>query len=175
MINYGLILKEKEKDIPSHFCRATFIISNVGDLVYCFGRMIRFPDLKAAYLAEMKLALADIIIQCEMAGYDQSVEFGKQMSSICDHRSWSVPHYEESDIEKLVIKIVEHASHALRTSPFVSVLDNFSYNYSYYVSETSIWAHKLCEVLKFDIDDIRYLGFQHVMERFQQFEKEGWK
>ena len=73
-VNYGRILKLKEKDNPSPMCRASYLVSNAGDAVKCYGRALRFPQDKNLYLEEMKLALGDVIIQCRLIEEENEYE-----------------------------------------------------------------------------------------------------
>jgi hypothetical protein len=177
MINYAKILKQKEKDNPIPFLRASYLFSNVGDLVKCYGRSLRFPEDRKLYEAEMKLALADIVMQCEMAGHEGN--FDKDTNNIPITQPWTIgSHYDESDKEIVICTIASHATKALEYIRYYDKRNGWRFNegqYPYYICETYRWAGRLCKIMNWDLDDIRHLGFLHIMERYEQFEREGWK
>jgi hypothetical protein len=55
-------------------CRASYLVSNAGDAVKCYGRALRFPQDRKLYLAEMKLALGDVIMQCRLIEEENEYE-----------------------------------------------------------------------------------------------------
>jgi hypothetical protein len=158
MINYGKILLMHEKDNPSPFLRATYLFSNVGDLVKCYGRSIRFPEDKKLYEAEMKLAIADILMQCRMAleekGYAQ-IEINELDT--------------KNDTIENSIKVIAFYSGSI-------VLGDKSISIPGNITRMIIECYTLCELLGgLKGHDIEHLGFIHVMERFNEFERRGWK
>lgn len=62
-VNYGKILAMKERDNPASICRASYLISNASDVIKNYGRALRFPSLSGAYLAEVRLAPGDVLMQ----------------------------------------------------------------------------------------------------------------
>lgn len=200
MIRYAKVLKCKEKDNPSPFCRVSYIISNIGDMVKCYGRMLRFPGDRDLYFAEMRLAIGDILMQCELAGEDFG--FGEKASESTLNAQWGIPHYIESSVEIVIEHIVEHSAPLLRLSKYYNkkysyrfemgdfksyILETAAWtpqnfpsnslfpNFKYYILETAAWTGSLCKCFGVDVDDIRHLGFIHTIERYSQFEDEGWK
>jgi len=157
MINYGKILLMHEKDNPSTFLRATYLFSNVGDLVKCYGRSIRFPEDKKLYEAEMKLAIADILMQCRMGleekGYKQ-IEISKLDT-------------KNETIEESIRIVAFNAGGIVYEDKHMSLPGN--------LIRIIIECYVLCELLGEKGEDIEHLGFIHVMERFQEFERRGWK
>lgn len=158
MINYAYILKQKEKDNPSPFCRASYLFSNVGTLVYCYGRSLRFPQLRKAYEGEMKLALGDIIMQARMAELEEYVELDIKPQML------ELP----NDPDKYEIEY--HLGHISIDSGWY--LQTYELNYIEQILRTS---NIICKILNWNFEEVSHLGFQHVMERFEQFEKEGWE
>lgn len=178
MVYYGLILKKKEKDNPTPFCRASYIISNVGDLVYCYGRTIRFPHLKNAFMAEMKLALGDVIIQCEMAGWDIGDWTGKTVEKVIEEKEEC--DYNDNGIEDLIGRLEETIADIIGE---LQEINKIRYNEQAWYNniagctlcETSRVCKTICKELGWNPNDVRHLGFLHVCERLEQFEREGWK
>jgi hypothetical protein len=166
MVYYGKILKAKERDNPNPFCRSSYIFSNVGQLVYCWGRTMRFPYLKEAYLAEMKLALGDVFMQCELSSWEIDSMTGVKASDPEEYMPWKQDHYTWADVDEILAGIATHASRLLMEPNF---------DKQYFLQETLAWCVSLCYAMKWSTNEIRHLGFIHVCERFEQFEKEGWK
>ncbi len=160
MINYAPIIKQKEKDNPSPFLRASYLFSNVGDLVKCYGRSLRFPQDKKLYEAEMKLALADVIMQTEMKQED--------IKSIWYITTKTIHMNHITKITSLLTLIAQCTTSLMENneSCIGEIID----------TEIILGASReLCKKMNWDYEDIRHLGFLHVMERYEQFEREGWK
>lgn len=155
MIKYGKILLMHEKDNPSSILRKTYLFSNVGDLVKCYGRSIRFPEDKRLYEAEMKLAIADILMQCRMAleekGYSQI-----EIDNLDTKNEY---------IEKTIRKIVQLAANAFVGTTYIPET----------LTRIILECYILCDLLGENGQDIEHLGFCHVMERFNEFERRGWQ
>jgi len=167
MINYGYILKQKERDNPSPFCRASYLFSNVGDLIYCYGRLLRFPSLREAYKMEMKLAIADILMQCRLIEEENNLE----------HHTINQSCWDSIDGCLITISVISGilVDHICRGMSYTIVIDNIPKTGQQTLSEFMDIIGELVARLGFDLDDIENLGFLHVMERYEQFEKEGWK
>ncbi len=154
MINYGYILKYKEKDNPDPFLRATYLFSNVGDLVKCYGRSIRFPQDNKLYQAEMKLALGDIIMQCRLIENERT-------KNEMQLKGFNIGN---TSILGEIRQITESAAEIVKNR-----------NVEQEVRITLLSCYAICTMLNWNFDEISHLGFLHVCERFEQFEKEGWQ
>lgn len=156
MINYAKILLAHEKDNPSKFLRGTYIMSNVGDLIKCYGRMIRFPDDAHIYEKEMQLALGDVIIQCRM--------YMEENNNPLFNVDITTEHaYSTVDVE--LPFIAKHAA---------SMLDECEtkINHAMRILTSSAF---ICISMGWDFKVIEHLGFIHTIERFEDFERNGWK
>ena len=155
MINYGYLLLNKEKSGTNEFLRASYIFSNVGDLVYCYGRMIRFPECKKEFRAEIKLAIADIMMQCRMVEerYGQN-----KYNAISDFHGYY-------GIERAIKLTTWYAAKAMQSQQ--ELIKN-----THPIMEN---CYVICGVMGWDTNDVEHLGYQHCMERFEQFEREGWR
>jgi len=156
MINYAKILLAHEKDNPSKFLRGTYIISNAGDLIKCYGRMLRFPDDAHIYEKEMQLALGDVIIQCRMYMeennnplFDVEITTTRKYSSVDAELPFLAKHAALM-LDKCEARI-NHAISILTSSVFV------------------------CMSMGWNFKDIEHLGFIHTIERFEDFKRNGWK
>lgn len=167
-VNYGRILKLKEKDNPSPMCRASYLVSNAGDAVKYYGRALRFPQDKNLYLEEMKLALGDVIMQCRLIEEENEYEHkeidGTRWDSI-DGCIISIAYY--------VAQITDH----LQRGPTKTIY--FDKGDERTGRETIIrllgTVGELCSYLDWNIEEIEHLGFLHTIERYEQFEQDGWK
>jgi hypothetical protein len=167
MTNYGKILKEKEQDNPNAICRATYLFSNVGDLLKCYGRILRFPKDKNLYLAEMQLAMGDIIMQCRLIEEENSYgHYIIKMNKIV------APEYVIARIATLAGLIVKHLVQGVKWR-LATDGENFTTNQT--VMRLLNKLGELCAWLDWDVDEIEHLGFIHTCERFEQFERDGWK
>jgi hypothetical protein len=146
MINYGKILLMHEKDNPSTFLRATYMFSNVGDLVKCYGRSIRFPDDKKLYEAEMKLAIADILMQCRMM-----MEEHKWKQIEIDSLDT-----ENDEIESLLGEITYCAGDLIYRGILYTNITTIIIN-----------CYALCDLLEETGENIEHMGFIHVMEKLK--------
>lgn len=154
MIDYAKCLLKHEKDNPSTFLRSTYLISNVGDFVKCAGRVIRFPTLAKPYIAEMKLAMGDVLMQCEMMRKEN--EYEESNFNITEIRD--VEKYEE--MQYLVINAGRTMHESERNTASKNII---------------LSCHVLCKLWGWNIHEIRHVGFLHIIERFEQFKNEGWK
>jgi hypothetical protein len=154
MINYGYILKCKEKDNTSPFLGATYLFSNVGDLVKCYGRSIRFPQDAKLYQAEMKLALGDIIMQCRLIE-NEHVKKEMKLTNF-DIRNTSML--------REIQEITESASEIIKNR-----------NIEQETRITLLSCYAICTMLNWNFEEVSHIGFLHVCERFEQFEREGWQ
>lgn len=153
MINYGYILKCKEKDNPSSFLRATYLLSNIGDLIKCYGRSVRFPQDAILYEAEMKLAIGDIIMQCEMLREEHNIkQFNIQITE--------TDLTKEDEIKWMTYHAAELMCNILPKNQIIKIL---------------MGCYMLCYKYNWNFDEVQHLGFLHVCERLEQFEKEGWR
>jgi hypothetical protein len=157
------MLKQKEKDNTSPMLRATYLFSNVGDLVKCYGRSIRFPSDARAYQTEMKLALGDIIMQCRMIENENN----KQMHTTRQAKP------NDDTVGYIIGSIVHYTSLILIDT---TTDENDTENHSHwFTSYTLNEIQLLCDKLNWNFEEISHLGFLHVCERFEQFEREGWE
>ncbi len=165
--NYGKILKMHEKDNPSPFCRASYLISNVGDMVKCYGRMLRFPDDAHIYQKEMELAIGDVIMQCRLIQVENDIEETEP-----DKELWD-------SIEGNCITTMYHAA------TLIDLLERenrsgFKIDGDMKTIETETTliidnAASTCKQLGTDFNTIQHLGFIHTIERFKEFERRGWQ
>lgn len=166
MINYGYLLSCKEKDNPSPFCRASYLMSNVGDLIKCYGRALRFPADKKLYMAEAMLAIGDILMQCRLIEHDYNL----RQSEIEEDEYHEVDDYK---IPPLLVQDTATILCQLTKDVEEDCLDDM------YLGEnidTMIWCcMELCWQNNWNIEDVEHLGFLHVMERFEEFERRGWE
>jgi hypothetical protein len=177
MINYGRILKQKEKDNPSPFCRASYLFSNVGDLVYCYGRSIRFPQLRKAYEGEMELALGDIIMQCRLIEEENDM-IKVTFDGTCHNINGWLKRCNINNFktESLITDLVWHTANYMQYKIQGEIDDCLFMNDITQNIQYVLWYCRLiCEKLDWNFDEISHLGFQHVMERFEQFERDGWE
>ena len=154
MINYGYLLLSKEKSGTTKFLRASYLFSNVGDLVYCYGRLIRFPELEIGYKAEIKLAIADIMMQCRMVE-ERYGQFRLQIDNV-DTNNGIV--YEIKLITYNAAKAMKDKNELIKST--VPILMS---------------CYAICNILGWEPLEVEHLGYQHCMERFEQFEREGWR
>ena len=156
MINYAKILLAHEKDNPSKFLRGTYIMSNVGDLIKCYGRMIRFPDDAHIYEKEMQLALGDVIIQCRMYMEENNNPlFNVEINVLSTQTPTEI---ELAFIAKHAAMMIDE--NEARINHAISILTSAMY---------------LCTLIGWDFKVIEHLGFIHTIERFEDFERNGWK
>ena len=158
MLNYGYLLKSKEKDNPSNFCRNSYLFGNVGDLVYCYGRILRFPKDEKIYLAEIKLALGDILMQCRMKEYELKVKPMNDFRSGRLGKGWIEYYIKTIANEAGIIINAKRKKTEIRSTQHIIFC-----------------ANDMCKLLGWKPEDIEHLGYQHVMERFEQFREDGWK
>jgi len=166
MINYGYVLKYKELDNPSAICRATYLFSNVGEMLKCYGRTLRFPKDKNLYLAKMKLAMGDIMMQCRLIEEEQ-----KYNHHIISPSKVFTINYILVRIAQLAGIVTEHLVKGK------CILEYNDEKYSTQRTTTKLLDSlgDICYELDWDVDEIEHLGFIHTCERFEQFEKNGWK
>lgn len=166
-VNYGYLLSCKEKDNPSPFCRASYLMSNVGDLIKCYGRALRFPADKKLYMTEAMLAIGDVLMQCRL------IEYG-----------FNIPRNEQSFYDNIQSPTTNTAlsSLAYNTAVILDILtmgteeDNIDELELGENINVIIWSCQgLCETNEWNIEDVEHLGFLHVMERFEEFERRGWE
>ena len=163
MIKYGKILKMHEKDNPSPFCRASYLISNVGDMVKCYGRMLRFPDDAHIYQKEMELAMGDVIMQCRLIQVENNK---KESNPTYKAKHNDMINGKKGTIESLIGEVVLHAAliahtkYARERSSPNDILEKI---------------YLICEQMGTDFNTIQHLGFIHTIERFKEFERRGWQ
>lgn len=164
MIHYGRILRQKEKDNPSPFCRASYISSNVGDLIKCYGRCLRFPQDAHIYEKEMQLALGDVIMQCRLIDYKQCKVNGETRNSI------------EETLLILQYNTAHLTDHLMRGMDKEICFDVGTTQSGWETIENTLdTCAEICNLMNWNFDEISHLGFIHTIERFEQFEREGWK
>jgi hypothetical protein len=164
MINYAKILSEKEKDNPSPFCRASYLFSNVSDLVKCYGRSLRFPQDANLYHAEMKLALGDIIMQCRLI----EREITDMNEPICE--------FEITDSIVTTNEIISDIIPSNAIAILATYEDKLNkHDTMLWIKKILLYSNVLCQRMGWNFEEVSHLGWQHVMERFEQFEKNGWK
>lgn len=154
MINYGRLLLSKEKDNPSQILRATYIFSNAGTLIHCYGRSMRFPLDRILYMAEMKLAIGDILMQCRMLLEENRLKPIK----IANLDTGGISELEEIQI------ISENAANTMHKELQVES-----------ALQLIISCYALCILYEWNPEDVEHLGYQHVIERFEQFERDEWR
>jgi len=162
MIKYGKILKMHEKDNPSPFCRASYLISNVGDMIKCYGRMLRFPDDAHIYQKEMELAMGDVIMQCRLIQVENNIEEFDPQQEI---RILSDP-----PIEYFITKTLQCGTDVM----IELKLDNKN-RIKENIRDTLTGIYIICNALEIDFNEIQHLGFIHTIERFKEFERRGWQ
>lgn len=145
MIRYGKLLCDAEKDNPSPVLRATYLFSNVGDLVKCYGRMIRFPQDANLYKCEIQLALGDIMMQCRMMLHENGA-FPIEITDLDDNL-----------VELEEIGIITR--YAARTFNKDNKIES--------TTQIIISCYALCKIFGWKPLDIEHLGYQHVTERFE--------
>ena len=168
LANYGKILKMKEKDNPSSFCRGSYLVSNAGNLMKCYGRALRFPQDRDAYLAFMKVEVGDVLMQTELIEIEHGIEH---------HHSTGDQLF--LDVEMCITSIVGMAS-------LLCDLITVEVGNDYRLLGLEEWTkpqltrdmfdicNNLCQCLDWDYPEIEHLGFIHTCERFDQFAQEGW-
>ena len=168
MINYAKILLAHEKDNPSKFLRGTYIISNAGDLIKCYGRMLRFPDDAHIYEKEMQLALGDVIIQCRLIEEENNFEH-----TTVDRTRWD-------SIDGCIVTMLYYTAQItdhLQRGPTKTIhFDKGDERTGRETIERLLdTIGELCNFMDWNVDEIEHLGFLHTMERYEQFEQDGWK
>lgn len=161
MIKYGLILLKHEKSNQTPFLRATYLYPNTGTLIYSYGRMLRFPEMEKEYKAEMKTALGDILMQCRMMEIENEIT-PLEIANIDSTNT--KPIYEVS-------RIALDAAWILR---YVTTSQE-EVNYTGRIEDIIVACYTLCDLMNWNPEEIEHLGFIHTIERFEQFEREGWK
>ena len=162
MIKYGKILKMHEKDNPSPFCRASYLISNVGDMIKCYGRMLRFPDDAHIYQKEMELAMGDVIMQCRLIQVENNIEeFDPQQE---------IRILSDTPIEYFITKTLQCGTDVM----IELKLDNKN-RMKENIRDTLTGIYIICNALEIDFNEIQHLGFIHTIERFKEFERRGWQ
>jgi hypothetical protein len=165
MIDYARMLKAQEKDNPRPILRGTYLFSNVGTLVHCWGRMQRFPEHRQAYRAEIGLAIGDILMQCRLMELEYNITPNtfREIRIDCEYGC--------------IVSIAECAGVLMdmltRNSPSTdrindSSLDDLLNGMFQTITE-------LCSYLYLDPYELEHQGYLHVVERYQQFKEEGWK
>ena len=149
-------------------CRASYLVSNIGDAVKCYGRALRFPQDRNLYLAEMKLALGDVIMQCRLIEEENEYEHNK-----IDNTRWD-------SIDGCIISMMYYAA---------QITDHLQRGPTKYIcfdkgdertgKETIILLldtiGELCVYMNWNIEEIEHTGFLHTIERLEQFERDDWK
>jgi hypothetical protein len=171
MINYAKILSEKEKDNPSPFCRTSYLISNAAQVIHCYGRTLRFgPE---GYNAEMRCALGDTIIQTLLLARENCMTHNEisdilEETKLVINDEYYAPLMKNSTTEELLHHVFDVISDVIKTSQ-KSI-------------ESQIKIEMLLGALfdvstkmEWNFDDVMHEGFQHTIERFEQFNREGWK
>ncbi len=149
-------------------CRASYLVSNAGDAVKCYGRALRFTRDRNLYLEEMKLALGDVIMQCRLIEEENEYEHIR----IDDTRWDSI----DGCIISMLYCIAQITDHLQRGPTKTIYFDKGDERTG---RETIIkllsTVGELCSYLDWNIEEIEHLGFLHTMERYEQFEQDGWK
>lgn len=170
MIRYARILKLKEKDNPSPFCRGSYLVSNVGDLVKCRGRMLRFPDLEGAYMAEMRLALGDVLMQTDLIEEESKLDLytpeGDQLWSDIDSCFVVMSGVAATLFDLWQLEV----GPKYKQSGVLGIWD-----IPMCVKELKDVAANICQCLEWRYADVEHLGFIHTIERFEEFEARGWQ
>jgi len=107
-------------------------------------------------MAEMKLALGDIIMQCRLIHN----KIGLKMIYVPNHQY-------KHDIDRHIVAICYYASLIIGGPTSTDLMKNVEW-----ILDN---VKRICEWYNWNFDEVSHLGFLHVMERFEQFEKEGWE
>jgi hypothetical protein len=149
-------------------CRASYLVSNVGEAIKCYGRALRFPQDTNLYLAEMKLALGDVIMQCRLIEEENAYEHNR-----IDNTRWD-------SIDGCIISILYYAAQItdhMQRGPTKSIC--FDKGDERTGKETIILLldtiGELCSFMDFGVEEIEHTGFLHTIERFEQFKRDDWK
>jgi hypothetical protein len=106
----------------------------------------------------MKLAIADILMQCRMA-LEEHKYVQMEIKEIL---------YVENNSQEELIKTIA------QLGGFITKYNNISTIVGH-IERIIHECYVLCNLLGLKGHDIEHLGFIHVMERFQEFERRGWK
>ena len=165
--NYYKILKMHEKDNPSPFCRASYLISNTGDMIKCYGRMLRFPNDAHIYKKEMELAMGDVIMQCRLVEEEYH-----EIHHKIDGNTWD-------SIEGALVSISANAAllmdHLTREMEHVIHKNGHDQTTRETINNILDGIGNICTGLHLDFNKVEHLGFIHTIERFKEFERRGWK
>jgi len=167
-VNYARILKKKEKDNPSPMCRASYLVSNAGDTVKCYGRALRFPQDRKLYMEEMKLALGDMIMQCRLIEEENGYEHKK-----IDDAKWD----SLDGCITLMLYYVAHVTDHLHrgTNETICFDEGDERTGRETITKLLNVLGELCNFLDWNVEEIEHLGFLHTIERFEEFERRGWE
>lgn len=149
-------------------CRASCLVSNAGDAVKCYGRALRFPQDKKLYLAEMKLALGDVIIQCRLIEEENNFEH-----TTVDRTRWDSINGCIVTMLYYTAQITDHLQRGPTKTIHFDKGDERTGKET--IEKLLDTIGELCTYLNCDIEEIEHLGFLHTIERFEQFEEDGWK
>jgi hypothetical protein len=155
------VLKKREKDNPSPFCRGSYLMSNATQMAYCWGRIKRFPEMETAYLAEMKLAIGDVITQLRLIENEQNM----------NHYESTIYVDTRKTIDFKIALIIHIASKILisKTTKECNYIDNLN------ITTILMTIEEICKQQNWNFEEIEHLGFTHTIEKFEQYEKENWK
>lgn len=168
MINYGRILKQKERDNPSPMCRASYLVSNVGDAIKCYGRSLRFPQDARIYHEEMKLALGDVIMQCRLI----EEEYGYTHNKIDTFR-WDSMNGCMTILIYCAAQITDHLERG--PNQIICFEEHLERTARETIMKTLDTMGEICNWMGWLVDDVEHLGFLHTIERFEQFERDDWQ
>jgi hypothetical protein len=150
-------------------CRASYLVSNAGDAVKCYGRALRFPQDRKLYLAEMKLALGDVIMQCRLIEEENEYE----------HKEIDGTRWDSIDgcIISMLYYVAQITDHLKRGPTNTIWFDDLKDGRTAKETITKLLSNagELCSSLDWNVEEIEHLGFLHTMERYEQFEQDGWK
>ncbi len=148
-------------------CRASYLVSNIGDTIKCYGRALRFPQDTNLYLAEMKLALGDVIIQCRLIEEENGYGHKKINTQV-----WN-------SVNGCMISLIYFATqitdHLARGTNYVISFEEGDSRAEETITRLLDIIGELCSFMDWNIDEIEHTGFLHTIERFEQFERDGWK
>jgi hypothetical protein len=149
-------------------CRASYLVSNAGDAIKCYGRALRFPQDRKLYLEEMKLALGDVIMQCRLIEEENG----------CEHKEIDGTRWDSIDrciISMLyyIAQITDHLKHGPTKTIYFDKGDERTGRETIIRLLSNVG--ELCSYLDWNVEEIEHLGFLHTMERYEQFEQDGWK
>ena len=149
-------------------CRASYLVSNIGDAVKCYGRALGFPQDRHLYLAEMKLALGNVIMQCRLIEEENNYEHNEIHTQIWDSINGCMT--------SMMYYIANTMDHLERGPNYVINFDEVDRRTAKETTQRLLdTIGALCSYMIWNVEEIEHTGFIHTIERFEQFEQDDWK